>query len=82
MSLRYRVTGELLCAAKHPPMPNDTYIDDGLHYMLSVIQRVVIPESDEDVTGRWHWRAIGEPFRSLPGDAVDLNPILTFGLRP
>jgi len=53
VSLRYRVTGELLCAAKHPPMPNDTYIDDGLHYMLSVIQRVVIPESDEDVTGRW-----------------------------
>ena len=56
MALRIRTTGEILCAAKHPRRAGDTYIPDGLHYELSVIQRVLIPNADEAETGKWHWR--------------------------
>jgi hypothetical protein len=55
MSLRVRKDGTILCAAKHPPMGGDVYIDDGVHYLLAVLARVVIPEDDEDATGRWRW---------------------------
>lgn len=63
MSLRWRVTGELLCGAKSEPMEGDTYIDDRLHYELSVERGVVIPDDDEDKTGGWHWnQAIRGPY--------------------
>lgn len=55
MSLRWRRTGELLCAAKSEPMELDTYIDDRLHYELSVIQKAIVPSLDEEETGRWYW---------------------------
>lgn len=55
MSLRWRATGELLCGAKSEPMKDDTYIDDHLHYHLSVIQKVVIPDVNEEENGKWYW---------------------------
>lgn len=55
MSLRWRADGRLLCGAKSEPEPDDTYIDDRLHYELSVIQGAVIPEADEAETGLWRW---------------------------
>ena len=70
----------MLCAAKHAEKFSDLrYIDDGLHYILAVEQRVLIPDEDEPTTGRWHWRRMGEPFRGLPGDDYDEDPMTAFG---
>jgi hypothetical protein len=51
-----RADGTLLCGAKSEPMEGDRYLDDALHYILAVEQRVLIPDDDEAITGRWHWR--------------------------
>ncbi len=55
MALRWRKTGELICAAKSDALPDDCYIDDGLHYQLSVILGVAVPHVDEELTGLWQW---------------------------
>ncbi|KKM93412.1 hypothetical protein LCGC14_1208690 [marine sediment metagenome] len=55
MSLRWRRNGDLLCGAKTLPDEGDTYIDDRLHYKLSVELKVVIPNEDEWRTGIWRW---------------------------
>lgn len=55
MALRWRENGELLCAAKHPEKIRDTYIDDRLHYCLSVKLKVAIPDKNEKSNGVWHW---------------------------
>ena len=55
MSLRWRITGELVCGAKSSPKENDTYIDDRLHYELSVIQKTIVPDKNEEENGLWYW---------------------------
>lgn len=55
MSLRWRADGPLLCAVKYAPLEDDTYIDDRLHYKLSVELKVVIPRDDEPRSGVWNW---------------------------
>jgi hypothetical protein len=60
MALRWRRTGELLCAAKSEPLSDDTYIDDRVHYQLSVILGVIAPQADEEVSGYWDWVGYGE----------------------
>ena len=61
MSLRWRASGELLCAAKTEPEEGDAYIDDRLHYQLSVVGRVIIADMEETTNGRWH-RVHDAPF--------------------
>lgn len=36
-------------------MDGDTYIDDRLHYELSVIQKTIIADKDEETNGLWYW---------------------------
>lgn len=55
MAVRIRKDGTILCAAKSEAMEGDTYIHDGLHYELSVIQKVLIADVDEEKNGLWHW---------------------------
>lgn len=55
MSLRWRITGEILCGAKSEPMEGDYYIDDRLHYELSVIQKTIVPDKNETENGLWYW---------------------------
>jgi hypothetical protein len=57
MALRIRKDGRILCAAMHPEEDGDTYIDDGLHYEMSVIHKVIGSESMErhKDSGRWWW---------------------------
>ena len=55
MSIRWRVTGELICAAMSKPEKEDTYIDDRLHYQLSVESRAIIEDIDHETNGLWHW---------------------------
>lgn len=57
MALRWRKNGggDLLCAAKSRARKDDIYICDTLHYELSVIQKVVIPDKNESKNGLWYW---------------------------
>lgn len=66
MAVRVRSSGEVVCAAMHPALEGDAYLDDGLHYLLSVELRVLVTEPMElddgvglgghAVHGRWWWR--------------------------
>jgi hypothetical protein len=57
MAVRIRKDGHIVCAAMHPPMPGDTYIDDGLHYLLSAEKKLLVTEPMEQhrVRGEWWW---------------------------
>lgn len=55
MALRIRSNGDIYCAAKTQPEPDDTYLPDQLHYELSVIQKVLIADKNEETNGRWYW---------------------------
>ncbi len=57
MALRIRKDGRILCAAMHPAELGDTYIDDGLHYEMSVIHKVIGAEASDkhNDNGRWYW---------------------------
>jgi len=71
MALRIRSDGRVLCAALHQEEPGDTYIDDGLHYLLSVQHRVLVtlpmPQHTESGPrmGQWWWRG------NAPSDVDD-----------
>ena len=53
--MRWRIGGELVCAAMSDPEEDDTYIDDRLHYQLSVISRAIMADVDHETNGLWHW---------------------------
>lgn len=57
MSIRWRKDGSLICAARSAAEEGDTYIDDRLHYQLSVLSKAILPDVDEGKTGRWWWLA-------------------------
>lgn len=61
MSLRWRCDGTLVCGAKSEPRACDTYIDDRLHYHMS-LTGVIAPDADEASTGLWHWREARAPY--------------------
>ncbi len=44
-----------MCGAKSESRPYDAYIDDRLHYRLSVELKVVVPDLHEKENGLWHW---------------------------
>lgn len=55
MSIRWRLSGELVCAAVTEEEPGDTYIDDRLHYQLSCISQTILADVDHESNGLWHW---------------------------
>lgn len=55
MSIRWRTDGTLICGAKSEELSDDCYIDDKLHYMLSIILKVIVPDPNEEENGLWHW---------------------------
>ena len=58
MAVRIRKDGRIYCAALHPELPSDAYIDDGVHYYLSVERKVLVTESFEQHVrrGEWWWK--------------------------
>lgn len=77
MSIRWRATGELLCAAKCDPMDDDTYIDDRLHYQLSVLSKAIVPDANEASNGSWWWLTdvfVRAEVESLPKHASGMMP--------
>ena len=55
MAIRWRKDGKLMCAAMSSPEDDDSYIDDRLHYQLSVISRAIVADIDHEENGLWHW---------------------------
>ncbi len=60
MALRWRIDGTLICAAKSEAEEDDIYINDDLHYELSVLHHLPFPDKDEADTGLWHWDTMKE----------------------
>lgn len=58
MALRIRQDGRVLCAARHEAEPGDAYLDDGVHYELSVERRVLVtePMPKHGEHGQWWWK--------------------------
>ena len=55
MAIRWRKSGQLVCAATSDPEEGDTYIGDRLHYQLSVISRAIMADIDHEKNGLWYW---------------------------
>lgn len=55
MSLRIRRTGEILCAAHTEPQEGDTYLDDNIHYHLSVLTEAIIASPNHKEDNLWFW---------------------------
>lgn len=71
MAVRVRRDGRILCAAMHPAESGDTYLDDNLHYKLSVELGVLVTERMDEggrgghaAHGQWWWRD------NVPADAT------------
>ncbi len=59
MAIRVRVDGTMWCAAHTPEMAGDTYIDDTLHYEMSVEHGVIValPMPEHEAHPQWWWIA-------------------------
>lgn len=55
MALRIREDGRVLCAALHPPKPGDTYLHDGISYMLTVETKALVTDDHHMEHGEWWW---------------------------
>lgn len=59
MALRVRRNGDMMCAATTTAEEGDTYIDDQLHYEMSVVHGVIVtlPMPEHMDYPRWWWRS-------------------------
>lgn len=58
MAIRIRKDGRMLCAALTSAESEDVYIDDGLHYELSAVKKLLVTtpmEVHEKTNGEWYW---------------------------
>lgn len=59
MAVRIRKNGQIFCAALSKALYGDCYIDDGLHYELSVERKILITTENEyhmKNGGEWWWK--------------------------
>ena len=57
MAIRWRKDGMLMCAAMSQPEEGDTYIDDSVHYVLSVLSHAIIADENHKSNGLWYWNS-------------------------
>jgi len=55
MSIRWRKDGSLICAAMSEAQDGDTYIDDRLHYQLSIECIAILADINHEENGLWYW---------------------------
>ncbi|MDV3508972.1 hypothetical protein CMU89_17030 [Elizabethkingia anophelis] len=60
MALRIRKTGEILCAAHTKQEEGDTYLDDNIHYFLSVLTGAIIASENHFEDNLWYWNILPE----------------------
>ena len=59
MAIRIRKNGKIVCAAINKVMNGDCYINDNIHYMLSVEQKLLITTENKyhmKNGGEWWWK--------------------------
>ena len=59
MAIRIRKTGKIVCAALNKEEPGDVYLDDAIHYILSVNYKILVTtENDHHMRtgGEWWWK--------------------------
>ncbi len=59
MALRIRLDGRIFCAARRKKMKGDIYIDDTLHYEMSVVHKVLVTtpmKQHKKMGGEWWWK--------------------------
>lgn len=59
MALRIRKDGRIFCAALNKEQEGDIYLDDEVHYMLSVTKKVLVTtytEYHQAHGGEWWWK--------------------------
>lgn len=63
MAIRVRKDGTMWCAALTQPEDGDTYIDDGLHYTMSVERGVIValPMAEHTKHPQWWWLGSAPP---------------------
>ena len=63
MAIRVRKDGTMWCAALTEPAEGDTYIDDGLHYAMSVELGVIValPWPEHSKNPQWWWANAAPP---------------------
>lgn len=55
MSLRIRKSGEILCAAHTEAEEGDTYLNDEIHYYLSVLTGAIVASENHSDDNLWFW---------------------------
>ena len=63
MAIRVRKDGTMWCAALTEAQEGDTYIDDGLHYRMSVDHGVIValPMPEHVAHCQWWWAHAAPP---------------------
>jgi hypothetical protein len=64
LAIRIRKDGRILCAARYLEEDGDCYLDDGIHYLLSVEHKVLVTEpmksseghGGHSKHGEWWWK--------------------------
>ncbi len=59
MALRIRNDGSIFCAALSTEKEGDCYLDDDLHYELSVVKKVLVTTKNPfhmEKGGEWWWK--------------------------
>lgn len=59
MAVRIRKNGQIFCAVLSEALEGDCYIDDGLHYELSVKRKVLVTTDNDThmkTGGEWWWK--------------------------
>lgn len=57
MAIRVRADGTMWCARHAEELPGDTYIDDNLHYEMSIVHGVIValPMPEHIKHPQWWW---------------------------
>lgn len=55
VAIRWRETGELLCAAATEEQDGDRYLDDHVHYQLSVGSNAITVDDSHENSALWLW---------------------------
>lgn len=55
MAARVRSDGTVVCAAMFPAEEGDIYIEDSLHYELTVELGLLEADPNHKVNGLWYW---------------------------
>lgn len=60
MAIRIRINGDIVCAAHTEEEFGDTYLNDEIHYYLSVLTNAIRPSKSHSQDNLWFWNILDE----------------------